>query len=55
MAVPYGQRRCYRRFIADPVKETAATGWFTIEQISDLRLLPGISRWVDERITPSAS
>jgi 8-oxo-dGTP diphosphatase len=41
-------------FFAHPVKETAATGWFTIEQVSALPLLPGIRRWVDERITPTA-
>jgi len=41
-------------FIAHPVKETAATGWFTIEQISALPLLREIRRWVAERVMRSA-
>lgn len=40
-------------FAAHPVKETAATGWFTIEQIRALPLLPEIRRWVDVRIAPT--
>ena len=41
-------------FIAHPVKETAATGWFTIEQISALPLFREIRRWVAERVMRSA-
>jgi ADP-ribose pyrophosphatase YjhB (NUDIX family) len=37
-----------RPFIAYMASETDTTGWFTLEQMNALPLIPGFRRWVDE-------
>jgi 8-oxo-dGTP diphosphatase len=34
-------------------RRTDATGWFTRQQMSHLRLHPGFQRWVDEHMEPA--
>lgn len=41
-------------FTAYAARETDATGWFTLEEMSTLRLHPGFHRWVNEHTLPGA-
>jgi 8-oxo-dGTP diphosphatase len=38
-----------RTFVAYSVRETDATGWFTLEEMRILPLHPGFRTWMDER------
>lgn len=44
----------HRLFTAHAVRERLTTGWFAIEEMSALPLIPGFRRWVDERTASSA-
>lgn len=39
-------------FTAYSARQTDATGWFTVQQMSALRLHPGFRQWVDEHTRP---
>jgi len=41
-------------FTAYIAQETDATGWFTLQEMSGLRLHPGFRQWVSEQTLPDA-